>query len=86
MLSAVQVWNPDDWELFAQTLIHGRHGPLNVQIITAAHKGDYGIDYYCTIEAVSYQCYAVQEPVDISVRSERQKKKITTDIGKLKII
>jgi hypothetical protein len=83
MLSAVQVWNPDDWELFAQSLLHGRHGPLHVQKIPAAHKGDYGIDYYCTKDAVAYQCYAVEEPIDISVRAERQKKKITTDVGKL---
>lgn len=83
MLSAVQVWNPDDWELFAQSLLQGRHGPLHVQKIPAAHKGDYGIDYYCTKDAVAYQCYAVEEPIDISVRAERQKKKITTDVGKL---
>jgi hypothetical protein len=83
MLRAVQVWNPDDWELFAQSLLQGRHGPLHVQKIPAAHKGDYGIDYYCTKDAVAYQCYAVEEPIDISVRAERQKKKITTDVGKL---
>ena len=83
MLNAVQVWNPDDWELFAQSLLHGRHGPLHVQKIPAAHKGDYGIDYYCTKDGVAYQCYAVEEPIDISVRAERQKKKITMDIGKL---
>lgn len=83
MLNAVQVWNPDDWELFAQSLLQGRHGPLHVQKIPAAHKGDYGIDYYCTKDAVAYQCYAVEEPIDISVRAERQKRKITTDVGKL---
>ncbi|MCK3796843.1 hypothetical protein J3S91_17375, partial [Sinorhizobium meliloti] len=83
MSSAVQVWNPDDWELFALTLLQGRHGPLHVQKIPAAHKGDYGIDYYCTKDVVAYQCYAVEEPIDISARAERQKKKITTDLGKL---
>jgi hypothetical protein len=56
---------------------------LNVHKIPAAHKGDFGIDYYCTSEAVAYQCYAVQEPVDISTRAVRQKKKITTDTGKI---
>jgi len=43
----------------------------------------FGIDYYCTAEAVAYQCYAVQEPIDISVRADRQKKKITTDTTKI---
>jgi hypothetical protein len=83
VLSAVQVWNPDDWELFALSLLQGRHGPLHVQKIPAAHKGDYGIDYYCTKESVAYQCYAVEEPIDISTRADRQKKKITTDLAKL---
>lgn len=83
MLSAVQVWNPDDWELFARSLLQGRHGPLHVQKIPAAHKGDYGIDYYCTKGSVAYQCYAVEEPIDIAARAERQKKKITADLGKL---
>jgi hypothetical protein len=83
MLSAVQVWNPDEWELFTLCLLQGRHGPLNVQKIPAAHKGDYGVDYYCTRDSVAYQCYAVEEPVDIATRAERQKKKITTDLRKL---
>ncbi|MDZ5454921.1 hypothetical protein [Labrys sp. ZIDIC5] len=83
MSSAMQVWNPDDWEVFALVLLQGRHGPLHVQKIPAAHKGDYGIDYYSTKDLAAYQCYAVEEPVDISTRAERQKKKITKDLGKL---
>ncbi|MCM2471293.1 hypothetical protein HGO35_21620 [Agrobacterium vitis] len=83
MISAVQVWNPDDWELFSLSLLQHRHGILNVHKIPAAHKGDYGIDYYCTKDAVAYQCYAVEEPVDISTRALRQKKKITTDLAKI---
>ncbi|KAA3448167.1 hypothetical protein C7I87_22905 [Mesorhizobium sp. SARCC-RB16n] len=83
MTSAVQVWNPDDWELFSLSLLQHRHGTLNVHKIPAAHKGDYGIDYYCAKEAVAYQCYVVEEPVDIATRAERQKKKITTDLRKI---
>jgi hypothetical protein len=83
VVSAVQVWNPDDWETFALCLLQSRHGALNVHKIPATHKGDFGIDYYCTGEAVAYQCYAVREPIDIATRADRQKKKITTDTGKL---
>jgi len=32
---------------------------------------------------VAYQCYAVEEPIDIATRSDRQKTKITTDLRKL---
>jgi hypothetical protein len=83
VVGAVQVWNPDDWEIFALSLLQSRHGALNVHKIPAAHKGDLGIDYYCTSQAVAYQCYAVREPIDIATRADRQKKKITTDTGKL---
>ncbi|QWG23225.1 hypothetical protein KMZ93_25370 [Bradyrhizobium sediminis] len=83
MVSAVQVWNPDDWEVFALSLLQSRHGALDVHKIPAAHKGDFGIDYYCTTQAVAYQCYVAQEPIDIVTRADRQKKKITTDIGKI---
>jgi hypothetical protein len=83
VVSAVQVWNPDDWEAFALSLLQSRHGALNVHKIPAAHKGDFGIDYYCTGQIVACQCYAVQEPVDIATRADRQKKKITTDVVKI---
>lgn len=82
-MSAVQVWNPDDWELFSLNLLQNRHGALNVHKIPAAHQGDFGIDYYCTKEAVAYQCYAVEEPIDISTRADRQKTKITRDLAKI---
>jgi hypothetical protein len=83
VINAVQVWNSDEWELFSFSLLQNRHGPLNVQKIPAAHKGDYGIDYYCTKDAVAYQCYSVEEPVDIVTRAERQKRKITKDLAKV---
>ena len=83
MVSVAQIWNPDDWESFSLSLLQGRHGPLNIQKIPATHKGDFGIDFYCTAEAVIYQCYAVEEPVDISTRASRQKNKITTDLKKI---
>lgn len=82
MANGIQVWDPDEWEVFALTLLQCRHGALKVHKIPAAHKGDFGIDYYCTDELVAYQCYAVQEPIDISTRADRQKKKITTDTTK----
>lgn len=83
MVSAIQVWNPDDWEVFALSLLQSRHGALDVHKIPAAHKGDFGIDYYCTTPAVAYQCYAPLEPIDIATRADRHKKKITTDTGKI---
>lgn len=79
----MQQWNPDDWESFALSLLHARHGNLSVQKVPATHQGDFGIDFYCTSDSVIYQCFAVEEPVDISVRAKRQKIKITTDLKKV---
>ena len=83
MVSVAHQFNPDDWEAFALSLLQSRHGALNVHKIPANHKGDLGIDYYCTTDAVIYQCYAVEEPIDVSTRADRQKKKITTDLRKM---
>ncbi|MTK12254.1 MAG: hypothetical protein F8N39_09235 [Clostridiaceae bacterium] len=83
MATIVQQWDPNDWEIFSLSLLQGRHGPLEVHKIPAKHHGDLGIDYYCTNERVIYQCYAVDEPVDIQTRAERQNSKITTDLKKM---
>ena len=83
MAKIVHQWNPDDWESFALSLLQARHGSLDVQKVPATHQGDFGIDFYCTSDCVIYQCFAVQEPVDIAVRATRQKDKITTDLRKI---
>lgn len=79
----VQQWNPDDWESYALSLLHSRHGALSVQRVPATHQGDLGIDFYCIADCVIYQCYAVEEPVDVATRAQRQKDKITTDLKKV---
>src|SRR3546814_3033665 len=73
----------DDWESFAQSLLQSRHGVLTLHKVPATHIGYFGIDYYCLADLVIYQCYAVEEPIDIAIRADRQKSKITTDLKKL---
>src|SRR3546814_3384148 len=68
---------------FAQSLLQSRHGVLNLHKVPATHIGDFGIDYYCLADLVIYQCYAVEEPIDIAIRADRQKSKITTELKKL---
>lgn len=82
LLDVIQQWNPHDWESFSLYLLQVRHGVLNVHKVPATHSGDLGIDFYCTTDSVIYQCYAVEEPVDITTRAHRQKIKITTDLKK----
>ena len=77
-----EFWDPDEWEDYAHGLLHDRHGAVNVMKVPARHKGDFGLDYYCLVERVVYQCYAVQEPCEIADRAVKQKAKIATDLNK----
>ncbi|WP_220446043.1 hypothetical protein [Novosphingobium umbonatum] len=83
VVSLVHQWGPDEWEEFSHSLLQSRHGVLNIHKVPANHSGDLGIDYYCLTDLVIYQCYAPEEPLDIAVRADRQKTKMTTDLGKL---
>lgn len=83
MVSVVQQWSGDEWQDFALGLLQSRHGPMAVHKIPSSHQGDLGIDFYCISEAIIYQCYAVEEPIDISTRALRQKAKITSDLQKM---
>jgi hypothetical protein len=77
-----EFWDPNEWELFVLGLLRDRHGPLNINKVPARHKGDHGLDYYTLVDQAVYQCYAVQEPCDVAVRAEKQKAKMTIDLGK----
>jgi len=78
----IDAWDGNEWEAHVLRLIQDQYGPENVQKVPAKHKGDCGLDYFCLDKLVVYQCYAVEEPVDIAVRATKQKSKITTDIRK----
>lgn len=78
----VEYWDGDEWEEHVLRLLQDRHGATNLQKVPAKHLGDSGLDYICLAERVVYQCYAVEEPVDVAERAKKQKSKITTDIGK----
>jgi hypothetical protein len=77
-----EFWDPNEWEVHVFGLLQDRHGALNVLKVPARHKGDYGLDYYCLSNQVTYQCYAVQEPCEVADRADKQKTKITTDLKK----
>src|SRR5687767_1323485 len=84
MSNTLQIFDGDEWEEFSLWLLQDRHGVLEVQKVPAADRGDLGIDYYCVSEGVVYQCYAAEEPMSIRQRAEKQKAKMTVDLGKLR--
>jgi hypothetical protein len=82
MPEPIECWDPNDWEEHVYNLLSDRHGALNVSPVPARDKGDWGIDYYSLADRAAYQCYAVQEPCEISNRASKQVAKITEDLGK----
>jgi len=82
MIGTLQIFSGDEWEDFCLWLLQDRHGPLNVHKVPAKDKGDQGLDYYCITDRVVYQSYAVDEPISVAVRAEKQKAKMTVDLGK----
>ena len=82
MVAKIEAWDGHEWEAHVLRLLQDQHGVENVQKVPAKHKGDCGLDYFCLQRRVVYQCYAVEEPVDVATRATKQKSKITTDVGK----
>jgi len=76
------IWDGDEWEGHVLHLLQSEYGAHNVQKVPAKHLGDSGLDFICLHKQLVYQCYAVQEPVDVAVRADKQKSKITADIKK----
>lgn len=82
MHAETEYWDGNDWEDHVLRLLQDMHGPENIQPVPAKHKGDCGIDYFCVSKSIVYQCYACEEPVSVAMRAEKQRDKITIDIGK----
>lgn len=81
-MKPVSNWLGDDWERFCLLLIRQRYGADQVQVVPARHRGDLGIEAF-TFSGCAFQCYAVQEPVPVKERYEKQRDKLTRDLAKL---
>lgn len=71
----------DDWQAYARGLIPFIHGYTEYVVIPDAHLGDLGIELY-TFDGAAYQCYADQDSKNTKDRYEKQRDKLTEDIGK----
>lgn len=77
-----EIWDGKEWEAHVFHLLQAEYGAHNMQKVPAKHNGDSGLDYFCLHELLVFQCYALEEPVDVATRADKQKSKITTDIKK----
>lgn len=75
-------WKANDWEDHCQLLLKKRYTspPGSYQHIPATTHGDCGLEGYA-IDGTGYQCYAAQEWADSKQLYEKQRNKITRDIG-----
>jgi hypothetical protein len=75
---------PEDWQDYCNNLARLRHGPDNYQEVPDHDRGDLGIESFALDgTGCVYQFYC-PEAVDTDGRYEAQRRKITTDLNKLK--
>jgi hypothetical protein len=76
-------WDGDDWEKHCLNLLRMRYrAPGEFEIVPASDRGDLGIEGF-SHDGCAYQCYAPMGPLPIKDRYERQRDKLTEDVGKL---
>src|SRR4051794_1549092 len=71
----------NDWQDWADQLLTRRYGPAQYQKIPAKDSGDAGIEGY-SLSGHAYQCYGCEEPVSTEERYNKQRDKMTDDLGK----
>lgn len=80
MSTVVTIWDGEEWQKYITTLLGLRFG-ARYQPIPDRDQGDWGLEGYCDDGCV-YQCYAATEPIDVAELTDKQRNKITQDIGK----
>lgn len=80
------VWYGREWQDYCILLLQKRYAMLNahsLQLVPDRHQGDLGIEAFAH-DGIAYQCYAAEEPLSVNERYEKQRDKLTTDLGKLR--
>ena len=72
----------EEWQDWANQLLASHYGPADYQVVPDNHKGDAGLEGFTLRDGHAYQAYGLEEPVDTKTRYEKQRDKLTTDVGK----
>lgn len=76
-------WDGDRWEEHCLQLLRMRYKlPGQFERVPSLDQGDLGIEGF-SHDGCAYQCYAPDGPLPIKDRYEKQRDKLTADIGKL---
>lgn len=68
------------------SLLQKRYATQNahaLQLVPDQHQGDLGLEAF-SHDGFAYQCYAAEEPLSTAQLYEKQRTKLTTDLGKLR--
>jgi len=82
-MTVVKDWGGNEWQQHIDLLLLRHHGPGNYQRIPDTVSGDAGLEGFCHNSGYAYQCYAAQGIYDAKKLYEKQRNKISADIGKL---
>lgn len=75
-------WGTTEWEKHIQLLLQRKYStPGTYQQIPAETQGDHGLEGYA-LDGTAYQCYSAQDWTDSKSLYEKQRNKMTEDIGK----
>ena len=72
----------EEWQRWANQLLIRHYGPTEYQRVQDNDKGDGGIEGFTVSDGHAYQAYGCEEPLSTTDRYEKQRAKMTTDIGK----
>lgn len=75
-------WDGKEWQEHCCRLLAIKHG-VEIQFIPDRFRGDGGLEAY-SFDGVGYQCYAPEESYNTTALTDAQKRKISTDIAKLR--
>ncbi|HCD6318344.1 TPA: hypothetical protein NDU01_005065, partial [Enterobacter hormaechei] len=80
-ISKNKVWEAKEWEGHVNDLLRLKFGEENYIPIPDFHNGDAGIEGYCT-QGYAFQSYCPDEACTVDKLYDKQRDKMTADVGK----
>ena len=72
----------EDWQNWANKILAVHYGPTEYQQVPDHDRGDAGLEGFTRGDGHAYQAYGCEEPISTADRYEKQRDKMTKDIGK----
>jgi hypothetical protein len=82
MTTSIPRLSGEEWQRWANRLLTIHYGPTEYQIVPDNDRGDAGIEGFTISNGYAYQAYGCEEPLTTTERYEKQRNKMTQDIGK----